>query len=103
MFFREGEKEEMACRGAQVAELLVDGGGIDPGTIPVFEKDPAIWNRHDVFLGFHLCGPCEFKAEDCEYRSDDPPEDAEPCGGFILLAQLLETGRIGWEMLETAT
>ncbi len=103
MFFREGEKEEMACRGAQVAQLLVASGKIDPGRLPVFEKDPAVWQRHDLFLGIHLCGVCEYRAEDCEYRFDDPPEDAEPCGGFILLALLMETNRLDEQVLETAT
>ena len=99
-FFREGEKEEMACRGARMIELLVGEGKLDPAGIPPLRKSPSVWRRHDVFLGLRVCGACEFRAEDCDYRSESPPEDAEPCGGAILIALLLDSGMIEPAALE---
>ncbi len=88
MFFREGEKEEMACRAARAVQWLVESGRIDPAGIAGFEKDPAVWKKYDAPFAISLCQPCEFRENDCEYREAAPPADAEPCGGFILLALL---------------
>jgi len=97
MFFREDEKEEMACRGAAVAERLAGKAVFDPGHAGLLPKDADAWTdaARDALLFEHVCLACEFREEDCEWRSDDPPHDAEPCGGLILLALLMSRGVIG--------
>ena len=101
IFFREGEKEEMACFGARVVERLADRHRIDPDRLPRFEKAKRIWMKHKACLEKQVCARCEFKAEDCDFQSAAPPDDAEPCGGFILLCLLLENGLIDHDALES--
>ena len=98
-FYREGVKEEMICDGARLLEILMKRGalsleaisGVQPGPIPTSWKDAA--------QGEAVCRDCPFRAEDCDFRSESPPPDAEPCGGFILLALLAANGVISMEGL----
>ena len=98
-FYREGVKEEMICDGARLLEILMKRGalsleaisGVQPGPIPTSWKDAA--------QGEAVCRDCPFRAEDCDFRSESPPPDAEPCGGFILLALLAEAGVVSMECL----
>lgn len=101
MFFTEGAKEEMACLGARVVEQLADQHRIDPDRLPRLKKKPGVWKQHKGRLEKIVCSRCEFKAEDCDSQSPAPPDDAEPCGGFILLCLLLENGLIDYKMLES--
>ena len=102
MFFKEGEKEEMACLGARVAERLAATGNFDPCDSALRNGDESAWRDkyRDTLLFEKVCRFCEFRVEDCEHRSDDPPWDAAPCGGLILLAILLERGAISEADLE---
>jgi len=99
-FFREGEKEEMACQGAQVIEQMVRSKRLDPALLPRNGKKPSLWKNHDPVLVAHVCQNCPFKLNDCDYQSACPPPDAEPCGGYILLGLLKEKGLISARDLE---
>jgi hypothetical protein len=88
-FFKEGEKEEMECMGARVIEDLMKRGILMPDLIPAGRKDPSLWKKRDPLLLKNVCGRCEFRIGGCDYMSDSPPPDAEPCGGNILLSLLL--------------
>ncbi len=98
-FYREGVKEEMICDGARLLEILMKRGvlslealsGVKPRPIPTSWKDAA--------QGEAVCRDCPFRAEDCDFRSESPPPDAEPCGGFILLALLAAAGVVSMECL----
>lgn len=90
MFFVEGEKEEMACLGARVAERLLAAGRIDTAHVNAAEKNRSVWEARRQDLGEILCKKCEFRAEDCDFQSPQPAADLEPCGGYIVLAHLLE-------------
>ncbi len=104
LFFREGEKEDMACLGAQVAKRLAENARFDPKTVGGFDAQASPWrDRHlDEALFSHVCRKCDFLAADCEYREENPPEDAVPCGGLILLAHLLAHNIIDSLALEHA-
>jgi hypothetical protein len=102
VFFKEGEKEEMACRGAQIAEFLVNHKQVNPEKIIKFIKDPKIWEKQKAMLEKHVCLRCSFKAEDCDFQSSAPSRDVEPCGGFIFLACLMEKNIIDESVLEKA-
>ena len=93
-FFREEEKEEMACQGAQVIEQMVRRKRLDPASLPRNGKTPSLWKNRDPLLAAHVCQHCPFRAEDCDYQSSGPPADAEPCGGYILLCLLKKKGLI---------
>ncbi|MFP3980397.1 MAG: hypothetical protein ACLFUY_03305 [Desulfobacterales bacterium] len=94
MFFVEGEKEEMACLGARVAQRLLVAGRIDAAHVNAAVKSRSVWEARRQDLGEVLCGKCEFRAEDCDFQSPQPADDLEPCGGYIVLAHLLENRRI---------
>ncbi|MFP3999651.1 MAG: hypothetical protein ACLFUN_07390 [Desulfobacterales bacterium] len=90
MFFAEDEKEEMACLGARVAAQLYENGLISAEKIRNAAKERSVWEKHRSDLGAVMCRACEFKKEDCDFQSPEPSDDLEPCGGYILLAHLLE-------------
>lgn len=94
-FFRDGEKEELACRGALVVERLAASGVIDPSVLPGGDRKwPGISQENDALLEEMVCGRCPFRAADCDYRAPERPAYAEPCGGYILLRILRETAVI---------
>lgn len=94
MFFKEGEKEDLACQGARVVEQLVERRKLDIAELPRDGKDPRLWKKHDAVLDASLCQHCLFKREDCDFQSESPPPHAEPCGGYMLLALLKENSII---------
>ncbi len=94
MFFREGEKEEMACQGAVVLERLVAKNRIDPASVSCFEKVQDIIKRADKSLNSYVCDKCPFQNEDCDFQSKNPPPECEPCGGYILLAILKDKSMV---------
>jgi hypothetical protein len=104
MFFKEGKKEEMACRGAEVIEKMVMQQLIDPSTLPHFEKDGRLWKNYKKIFAKYICSSCYFKAKDCDFMSETPEaasgEMIEPCGGFILLVLLTENDFIDMTILE---
>jgi len=94
MFFKDGQKEEMACQGAVVVNALVQGGHIEVEDLYAVAKDSQLWRKHKEALGRYVCHHCSFRAEDCDFQSPSPSEDLEPCGGFIVLASLKEDNLI---------
>jgi hypothetical protein len=90
MFFQEGEKEDLSCRGAQIVERLVGRGRFDLMIIPPLQKETRLWEKYRSSLGSYICNPCPFFAEDCDFQSLEPADYMEPCGGFMLLAHLYD-------------
>lgn len=103
-FYKEGQKEEMACRGAEVIEKLVSQNLINPDDLPHFKKDSRLWPSYKKIFGKYICATCDFKAKDCDFMADAPEADLgsenEPCGGFILLVLLIENDFIDMSLLE---
>ncbi len=89
LYFTDGEKEEMACRGAQVMHELVCNNRLDLQKMPPLRKEPSLWEHYRCELSSYICAQCSFRAEDCDFQSAGPEAGSEPCGGFILLAHLL--------------
>jgi hypothetical protein len=104
LFFKEGQKEEMACRGAEVIEKMVMHQLIDPDKLPRFEKNGRLWQNYKKIFGKYICATCPFRIKDCDFMSEAPEKAAgkmiEPCGGFILLALLIENDFIDMTGLE---
>ena len=95
----------MACRGAEVIDKMVMQQLIDLDTLPRFEKDGRLWQNYKKIFAKYICSSCAFKAQDCDFMSEAPEsavgEKIEPCGGFILLALLVENDFIDMSGLET--
>ena len=94
MFFREGQKEDLTCQGARVIVQLIECGRLNPNRLPRNSKNTDLWKQPDLILDTNVCRRCSFKKEDCDFKSNDPPPDSEPCGGYILLRLLREKGII---------
>ena len=94
MFFKEGQKEEMACQGAQIVSSLVQNDHVEIESIASVVKDRRLWIKYKEILGQYVCSRCDFQKEDCDFQSPSPSEDLEPCGGFIVLASLKEDNLI---------
>ncbi len=93
-FFRDGEKKDMACRGAEVVELLIRDGMLQVYALPRAGKDPSLWKKKNRVLESSLCQYCSFRIDGCDFQSESPPINAEPCGGYILISLLLKQGTI---------
>ncbi len=39
-----------------------------------------------------LCSECPYVEEDCDYRDPDAPDDAKPCGGYLVLCMMAASG-----------
>lgn len=53
----------------------------------------------DAIILRRVCSPCPWREHECDYR-DPSVEEANPCGGVVLLALLLDAGDITEEDLE---
>jgi hypothetical protein len=88
LYFKEGVKEDMACRGAQAVHNLIGTGQLDLRVMPALVKEPALWNKYRSELTAYVCARCSFRLADCDFQAAAPEADSEPCGGVILLAHL---------------
>jgi hypothetical protein len=98
-FYREGEKEELMCNGARLLEILLKKGtlspeaaaGVRPGSCPASVRNGA--------LDETVCRSCPFRPDGCDFQSQAPPANAEPCGGYILLNLLAGKGIVTTDMI----
>jgi len=87
-YYKPSKKEELACRGFVVVRRLIEMGKESP-----FEKsDRRPGPRTEEKLSMALCPTCPFYESDCDYILQEG--DARPCGGFIFLGLLLDSGII---------
>ena len=93
-FFREGSKEELACRGALLVDNRVKRGLLNVHTMPVPDRNIDFRGKHDADLDAITCLHCQFKAEDCDFQSEEDKYNAAPCGGYLLLSLLKRAGVI---------
>ncbi len=101
MFYKEGQKEEMACLAAQVVATLVRQKRISLKPLPPVVKDHRLWMKHRQTLTRHVCCRCSFMEADCDYQSATLSDNLEPCGGYAVLACLFENRIIDTADLDT--
>lgn len=95
-YYKQDRNEELLCRGAVIVDLLLRSGrgldGFAPGSVPrTRAADDLMVNR--------LCSFCDFRENDCDFVQD---RNAKPCGGFILLSELVRARVIAIEEIENA-
>jgi hypothetical protein len=93
-FYRPGSKEELTCRGAEAAAELIRRKQWPPEIYSAGTENPSPIPGQDPALEAAVCAACPFKSEDCDFQSPVPPEDCQPCGGFILLHRLKTQGAV---------
>ncbi len=86
-YYKPGKKEELACRGYTVVERLMQSGK----AVPANGADKGFDHERAEPLVSVLCRACDFHIDGCDFMLD---REAAPCGGFVLLARLLEDGII---------
>lgn len=87
-YYKPSKDEELACRGFVVVKSLIEMGKQIP-----FEKAdrrPSALTAEE--LRKILCPTCPFYGSDCDYILQEG--EALPCGGFIFLGLLLDSGTI---------
>lgn len=99
-FFKEGQKDEMACGAALVAASLIENGLLTIASFPELEEvDDA--PRSERLLFELICRSCPFVIDGCDFRLPTPPVDAVACGGLVLLSALYRAGTVTSDMLRT--
>ncbi|HUJ19703.1 MAG TPA: hypothetical protein VL197_17075 [Nitrospirota bacterium] len=86
-YYKPGRNEELACRGYRVIERLTKQGR----RIPLERKEQERDAMTDDAVIRRLCVACDFRKDGCDFAMD---RKAQPCGGFLLLGQLLRAGII---------
>jgi hypothetical protein len=86
-YYKPGKNEELACRGFQVVERLMRSGRAILMENLRVSADKQVMDQ----LIQSLCGVCTFHQYDCDFFQD---RVSQPCGGFVLLSQLLGSGKI---------
>lgn len=86
-YYKPGKNEELACRGYLVLErLAVQGIPISPQKA----EQPRDSTGEELLI-HTLCMSCSFHEQDCDFMEN---RALPPCGGFLLLSQLLAAGEI---------
>jgi hypothetical protein len=98
-FYREGEKEELMCNGARLLEILLKKGIFSPEATAGVKPGSCLAAVGNTALEEAVCRKCPFRADGCDFQSQAPPADAEPCGGYILLDLLAEKGIVTTDLI----
>lgn len=91
-YYKPGKNEALSCRGAVVVERLMR---MDR-KINLERTGDAQDRAPTEAIVQRLCSACDFHEQDCDFMQD---RTAPPCGGFLLLAQLVASGEIKLEEL----
>jgi len=94
-YYKPEKKEELACRGYAVAEQIMRS--VKAGCLDTFKKRPDPLMVDAVIR--EVCVSCDFFEKDCDFMQD---RTAPPCGGMVVLTQLLNMEQISLNDLETA-
>ena len=87
-YYKPTKDEGLACMGYLVTERLVRAGM----KIRFQKAGGATQAATKEALIAAVCGDCDFRKEDCDFIMK--AGGAPPCGGFLLLAQLLDAGSL---------
>jgi hypothetical protein len=84
-YYKPSKKEELSCMGFRVIERLILRGDCVP--FGEFAVVPGRLTQETLVQ--EMCAFCPFYDDDCDFVKGK--EHSTACGGFILLARLLET------------
>lgn len=87
-YYKPDKDEGLACRGFLVIQRLLERNK------EILFSDPGKGLTEDIkdMLVRNMCTDCSFYEDDCDFA--DHKDGALPCGGFILLGNLLTEGII---------
>ena len=90
-FFKADRTEEERCRGYSLASLIVTERALLDTFKTVEPFDPSFKKS---FLYNHICVHCPFLIDGCDFTASESSEGCLPCGGLILISQLLHDGKL---------
>jgi len=86
-YYKPGKNEELKCRCSLIVEQLMQSGRtIVPAA---FKKEHDRSTVETVIQ--EICVECDFRDQDCDFMLD---RSAPPCGGMVVLTQLLRSERV---------
>jgi hypothetical protein len=83
-YYKTSGKEDLACLGFMLLERLIQRGHNITFNPPIEQLRAATGEK----LVQHMCTKCPFFRDDCDFVQQK--KGALPCGGFLLLGDLLE-------------
>jgi hypothetical protein len=87
-YYKPSKDEALSCRGFLVIERLLQKGK----EITFAEQEEGLSAETEERLVAKMCVACPFFPEDCDFSLKK--KGAFPCGGFLVLGRLIETGSI---------
>lgn len=82
-YYKPSKDSELACRGFIVLDQLIKGGR--KISFEASGKIPDESGNRQLIEG--MCTFCSFYEEDCDFVQEK--EDALPCGGFVVIRDLI--------------
>jgi radical SAM protein with 4Fe4S-binding SPASM domain len=87
-YYKAGQKEDLACQGFKLLQRLADQDPATMSRVPARDEYESE-NRFPCLLHHILCRSCDFLIDGCDFKDPDHKAQAEPCGGYIVVEQLL--------------
>lgn len=91
-YYKPSKREEVACGGYRMVERLIRRGK----KISFERSGKAFGAETSNALEGALCRRCPFFAYDCDFAVN---KEAPPCGGYLLIGQLLESRTVSLDDL----
>jgi hypothetical protein len=88
-YYKPGKDREETCRGFAVLQSHPRLWKRLPLILPQYHAEGWRSTMHDA-LAELICASCPFQENDCDFVQH--VKNAVPCGGFIVLGLLLESG-----------
>ncbi len=86
-YYKPGKNEALACRGYVVVERILHEGK----NLVLDDHRRKFEPAAGELIVTTMCTACDFYEHDCDFMQN---RAARPCGGFVLLEQLLGAGAI---------
>lgn len=91
-FFKSGKKECSACQGFIFFNEYLNRERIEE-VYSILRKGISGWRLIDRNFMYHiLCRRCPFLIGGCDFRDPEYQGESFPCGGYMVLAELWESG-----------
>jgi hypothetical protein len=85
-YYKPDKAEGLACQGFTIVKRLIRDGW----PMSLEKRGLPITRAVSEMLSAHLCPPCPFQKDGCDFASGR--KEALPCGSFVFLGHLLESG-----------